>query len=286
MADATITPEGDSLILVFDPGGPVELDGLTASFGALARMYGRHYRPEKGIDGVPKLYITKLSSGSVIAQIAPYLPLFGDVMAVPAAAVTIGDFAKRLNDGLKAFAGIPVSASPSVSTEDARDLRDFVRPLTGRSGASLRMSHASYHSKTDDREITVEYTFDENEINRAALNIDRVLGAVGPIADPSTVPYTEVMLFFESASRTTGKERGRTRDFAIVPDVSPKALPAYFRSGISGNLKDVMVRGAQNPLANVAYVVDLHAQIVGGEPRGYIVTNVHRTIPLDDDEAP
>jgi len=286
MADEIIREEGERLLIRLDTGGPIELSGLTDSFGALARIYERHYRPHGETDP-PRLFVTRLSTGSILAEIANYAIIFGGVMTLPAAAVTLGDFAKRLNDGLRAFARITVAPSaailPMPDNDDARDLRAFISPLTGREGAGLGLTLARFHSVSADREVIAEYEFDENAINRAALNMDRTLGADGVARTPSTKAYSEVMLFFESASRSIGKEGGRTKDTAIVPEITKKALPTYFRHSIDGNLKDVMVRGSQNPLANVAYVVDLHVQLIDGEPRGYIVTNVHRTIEQGDD---
>jgi hypothetical protein len=90
------------------------------------------------------------------------------------------------------------------------------------------------------------------------------------------------MLYFERASRAPGKVHGKATDWAIIPDVSPKALPTYFRESIRGNLKDVMIRGDVNPLTNVAFIVDAHVQLIDGAPKAYIVTEVHATVPLDD----
>jgi hypothetical protein len=87
---------------------------------------------------------------------------------------------------------------------------------------------------------------------------------------------SEVMLFFDQASRAPGKEQGRTSDKAVVPEVSDKPLPVYFRKSIN-NLKDRMVRGDENPITN-AFVVDVHVQRVNGEAKGYVVTEVHKII--------
>jgi hypothetical protein len=89
------------------------------------------------------------------------------------------------------------------------------------------------------------------------------------------------MLFFEQASRRPGRERGRTGDRGIVPDVGSKPLPVYFRSSFQ-NLKDQMIRGEVNPLTNNAFIVDVYVhRDDAGEPKAYYVTNVHRIVPLD-----
>ena len=35
----------DRMIIRLDPGGPIDLEGLGASFAALARFYARHHGP-------------------------------------------------------------------------------------------------------------------------------------------------------------------------------------------------------------------------------------------------
>jgi hypothetical protein len=135
----------------------------------------------------------------------------------------------------------------------------------------------------------LEYAFEEAELNRAAVNIDEALSNGGKIlrltADgvddsDSQAMLREAMLIFEQASRKPGKERGRTGDRGVVPDVSSKALPVYFRHSFQ-SLKDQMVRGDANPLTNNAFVVDVFVmRSAEGEPKAYYVTNVHRVIPL------
>jgi hypothetical protein len=88
------------------------------------------------------------------------------------------------------------------------------------------------------------------------------------------------MLFFQQASRDPAREQGRTGDRAIVPDVSDKPLPTYFRKGFN-DLKERMVRGDENPLKK-GFIVDVNVQIIDGESRAYIVTEVHDIIDLSD----
>ena len=276
----------DRIVIKLDPGQPIELTNLSDSFAALARLYERHYRAQG--EGAPKLYITRLETGSIIAEIAPYIVMLGAIVTTMDHSVIVADFTNRLWRGIKAFASPPiVPLVPEIpSRDDAADIREFVRPLTGKQGATLGIKHARLESNDGERSIVVEYKFDETEINRAALNIDAALsathgepklavleGVAGPIK-------TEVMLFFEQASRKPGKESGRTGDRAIVPDVSQKALPVHFRDSFQ-DLKERMVRGDINPLKS-AFVVDVLVQYVGGEPKGYIVTDVHKVIPSED----
>jgi hypothetical protein len=215
----------------------------------------------------------------------------GAVISTMDSSIIVADFTNRLWRGIKAFSGkpaVPIAAplAPALEVptrDDAADIREFVRPLTGKRGAKLGIKHARLETGEGERKTVVEYVFDENELNRAAINIDDALAS--PISmlalepAPTHKPFNEVMLFFQQASRAPGKEQGRTADKGVVPDVWPNPLPVYFRKSFQ-DLKERMIRGEVNPLTN-AFVVDVQVQYVEGEPKGYIVTEVHQVTPMD-----
>lgn len=289
------TADADRLVIKLDPGGPVELNDLTGSFAALARMYERHYRPEGEKETAPKLYVSKLESGSIIAEIVPYTVLLGAVVATMDGSMVISDFCRRISAGIKAFTS-PLTPPTTGEDErlpsraDAHDLREFVKPLTGKNGAKLGVKHARFERHEGERHTVAEYTFDETELNRAAINIDNALSEEGGFPEDSLIeaqqlieadaPFRKnVMLFFEQASRLPGRTKGRTGDRGIIPDVGTKSLPVYFRESFQ-DLKDRMVRGDVNPLTNFAFVVDVYIQRENGRPKSYVITDVHEVIPL------
>ncbi|MDB5652466.1 MAG: hypothetical protein JWQ94_79 [Tardiphaga sp.] len=271
----------DRMVIRLDPGGPIDLAGLGASFAALARIYARHHGETSDEDTAPRLFISKLENGSVIAEIVPYIVILGQAVQFADSAMVVSDFTKRIGKAIKAFSGETpaVDLSSLPSKEDSRDLREFMRPLTGRKGAELNIAHARFEQSDGDKHTLVEYAFTEDALNRAALTIDAELSAIDGILvdvpdDSSTSPLSEVMLFLQQASRAAGKATGRTADRAIVPTVSSKPLPVYFQKG-AGDLKGQMI---DDNALKATFVVDLEVQKIDGEPRGYIVTNVHRTI--------
>lgn len=260
----------------------MELDGLSDSFSALARLYARHYRKEN--DEAPKLYVTRLETGSVVMEIAPLAIVMGGFVLADNAVIA-ADFANRLWRGIKAFSGADAPRIEKPSIDDAADIREFARPLTGKTGAQLGISHARYEKTDGTRKTIVEYKFDETEINRAALNIDAAL-ALPPLEsvveqmDKRHSIQKEVMLFIEQANRGPGKEKGRTGDRGVIPDIDDKPHPVYFRKSFN-DLKEKMALGEINPLTS-AFIVDVHVQYVDDEIRGYIITEVHQVIPNSD----
>lgn len=275
MVDFQVQEEGDRLVITLDPGQPIEPEDLAGSFAALARMYGRHYRSAS--DDAPRLFVTRLETGSVIAEIVPLGILMGGGLVVT-------DFANRVWRGIKYFAGGKDEAKTDPpSKEDAADLKEFTKPLLGKTGASLGIKQARYERTDGSKKTVVEYKFDEAELNKAAINMDRALESPGKDPDetePDSKIHTEVMLFLEQANRGPGKEKGRTGDRGMVPDISESVVPVYFRKSIQG-LKERMLQGEENPFAMV-FVVDVHAIVVAGEVKGYTVTEIHDSFPRED----
>ena len=272
----------DRMIIRLDPGGPIDLEGLGASFAALARFYARHHGPTKDDDTTPRLFISKLENGSVVAEIVPYVVMLGQAVPFMQQAIVITDFTNRVARAIRSFSGGETPAPAEIpSRDDAKDLREFVRPLVGRRGADLKISHARYERHEGQKRTVVEYRFDETELNRAALTIDAELAkpSLLPLAvetASSTKNIHEAMLFFQQASRAAGKSAGRTADKAIIPGVSEKSLPVYFLK--DADLKEQMVRGQSNPLTDTTFIVDAEVQLIDGEPKGYLITHVHRVI--------
>lgn len=274
--------EGDRLVITLDPGQPIELNDLSASFSALARMYERHYRKTRD-DDAPKLYITRLETGSIILEIAPYGMMMGG-LAVMDGGVVITDFTTRVWRTIKHFSGgrAEAKSTESPSKEDAADIREFTRPLLGKAGASLGIKHARFEKGSGERKTVIEYTFDEGELNRAAVNIDDILRT--PPREPEKRDdlgkiHKEKMLFLEQASRGPGREKGRTGDRGIVPDISEKVVPVYFRKGIR-RMKEKMMQGDENPF-ELTFVVDVHATIIDGDVKTYTVTEIHDSFPRE-----
>jgi len=282
MVDLETRQEGDRIVIELYPGQPIELGDLSESFSALARFYERHYRKEG--ESAPKLFVTKLETGSVLLEIAPYGLLMGSI-AIMDGGIIVADFTNRLWRGIKAFSAGPqdIPKIDMPTKEDALDIKEFAKPLLGKNGASLGIKHAKYEKSDDEKRIVVEYTFDETELNRAAINIDRAIMLPPPqqeIETPKEQIKNEVMLFLVQANRGPGKEKGRTGDKGVIPDVSEKLLPVYFRKSFQ-NLKEQMTKEV-NPLTST-FVVDVHVQYVGDEPKGYIVTEVHEVIENDEE---
>lgn len=283
MAELVAETHGDRVIIRLDPGRPVELQDLSSSFAALARIYERHYRRHG--DEAPRLYVTRLETGSYVLEIAPMAVILGAIVVMDGS-IIVADFTNRLWRGIKAFSGIStdVPRLEAPSNDDAADLKEFTKPLLGKQGATLGIRHARFEKDDGKTRTVVEYAFDENELNRAAINIDKQLLLPSPDDGPAGMAgafHSEVMLFLEQANRGPGKEQGRTGDRGKIPDVSPKVVPVYFKTGIQG-IKERMLRGQENPFSMV-FVVTVHATEMDGVIVAYTVTDIHDSFPRESE---
>jgi hypothetical protein len=275
----SIEDSEDRMIIRLDPGGPIDLEGLGTSFAALARFYARHHGPTEDEADAPRLFISKLENGSIVAEIVPYVVMLGQAVPYIHQAAIVAGFTTKVAKAIRIFAGDD-SSDERPSKDDARDIREFVRPLTGRKGADLKLQHARFEKRDGEKVTILEYKFDENTLNRAALTIDAELAkpALSPPEPelPSVKMANEAMMFFQQASRGAGKASGRTGDKAIIPSISDKPLPVYFQK--DADLKEQMVRVHSNPLNDTTFIVDAEVQLVDGEPKGYVITHVHKVI--------
>jgi hypothetical protein len=283
MVSYDVEEHGDRLVITLDPGEPVGLEDLADSFASLARMYERHYRSND--EAAPKLFVTRLETGSVIAEIAPYGIIMGGI-AIMDGGMIVTDFANRVWRGISYFSGQrdEIQKLEPPTKEDAVDLKEFMKPLTGKTGARLGVKHARYEKTEGDKRTVVEYNFDEAEINKASINMEQAIALPAPqdTQEPTESGIrSEVMLFLEQANRGPGKEKGRTGDRGRIPEVSDKVLPVYFRQSIQ-DLKERMMQGEETPL-NLVFVVDVHVQRIDGEPKGYTVVEIHESNQREDD---
>lgn len=284
MADMQVDKEGDRLVITLDPGQPIELSDLSSSFAALARMYERHYR-KPGDDDAPRLYVTRLETGSVVMEIAPCGIMMGG-LALMDGGLIVTDFTARVWRTITHFSGrkTDTKSLEVPPKEDAADIKEFTKPLIGKNGANLGIKHARFEKGSGDKKTVIEYKFDEGELNRAAINIDKTLQLPPPTPDiegpDGDKIHSEKILFLEQANRGPGKEKGRTGDRGRVPDISDKVVPVYFRKGVR-QLKEQMMQGDENPFER-AYIVDVHATLMDGDLKAYTVVEIHDSFERDD----
>lgn len=280
----------DSVVIILEPNEKFEFSELTDSFAGLATYYENNF----GDDQTQKLYVTELKTKCVELELIPYTVILGGLLTTAASTITVAEFVKRLTDALNAFAGItrgPTEVPASVTDDDAAAIAQFIKPLAGRSKSSLKISHAKLELHDGDRSMVISYDYNQAEIDRASRAISyqvqnaptALLERPEELSAVRSETRTDVVLVIEAANRRAGKAAGRTVDKGIISSISPKALPLWFPESL-GFLKHQIISGEVNPF-QTAFVVDVIAQFVNHRPKVYVITKIHRSIPIDDGEA-
>ncbi|MEI5688478.1 hypothetical protein [Sphingomonas kyungheensis] len=265
----------DTAEFIFGSDDPVPLTELADSFLAIDRLFARTSRSGA------RLAVTEIRQGSIVALLAPYVPMMGQVLSAANTAVEVGDFVKRAREGLNAFAGIRPAdeAAPAMDPDTAADLRELVKPLSGLPDARLDVAHIKYRSKTKERIVEIEASYSSSQLDRIAVNAARALDnhaealKVDQIMQDEPELLRGVIMMMHQANSGPAKERGRTGDRAIVRVASADPLPVYFAK-TTNDMKRGMVGSTVNPLKS-SFMVDVLVTKEGGAPKAYTVLEVH-----------
>jgi len=273
--------EREAIEFRFEAGGPMALRDLATSFSAIDVIYARLAQSDE------RLAVTELRSGSIIAVLAPFLPLMNQAIPYVSSTTALSDFARKLKKAIDGFAEIekPVAASAEVPSI-AAELAEVIKPLAGRANAGFGLAHVKYRSQSGDRVVELEAHYGSQQIDRAVINAERYVELraapipIPALADQQRNFIKNVQMILHQANRGPAKSKGQTGDKGVIEAVSEKPLPVYFAEGVN-KLKDRMVRSAKNPLKYV-YKVDIWVHREEGTAKAYTVTEVHSMSPLID----
>ena len=275
--------ERETVEFRFDADGPIGLRDLANSFAAIDSIYARLSQ------GDDRLSVTDLRSGSIIAELTPFLPFMNQVLPYIGHATALSDFTRKMKKAIDGFTEVDRPVAPSEETPAiAAEIAEIMKPLAGRKDAKFGFAHVKYRSKSKVRVAEVEAHYEGQQIDRAVINAERFVSLSSlPIPIPD-VPEERnflhgVQITLHQANRGPAKAKGPTGDRGVIADVSDKPLPVYFAEGVN-KLKDRMVRSAKNPLKYV-YNVDAWVHREGGVAKAYTVTEVHKASPVPGEDV-
>lgn len=284
MVLTTTPPEelpSERLEIRFEANGPIELSSLGESFLALSRAFDRHVALHFTQEPRPqvKLFVIEVSQGSIRTVIAPFLVLLAEPLAWMTAVNTVKTFSDNLIKLLKQFSGDEKSGS-APSMEDCKSIELFLRPLIGRKSAELDITHAKYEGRFGLKEVLLEYKMKAPELNIASSNAVRAIESLEVRNAPSVrhVIRSEVTMKFFQVNEAPGREKGRSGDRAIIPDVTERDLPLYFPKQ-SNDFKVQILERTENPFQK-QYIVDVDIEYDGDVPRLYRLMHLHQIIDL------
>lgn len=278
----------------FDVDRPVELVQLTLALQAMARDYRRYANDAirdgggKVSDDDIKLYVTKVETGSIIAELGSAAQVLGSFLPLIAVDPLFAGYVQFFADSVSYFAALARRsdlnpADITATNAAAQSMADIMAVPASMAGSKFKLSAKVAARNADGSEFAAQITLTSDEAaeaQRGALIAQKVLDYRGG-AD-----HENVLLYFQQTSTDKAKSDGRTADRAVVNSISPKALPVHFASPLdAARVNDMKSDPHQNPF-KAAFRVDVNVETDRNQvPRFYRVVHIHEVIPDDSEES-
>jgi len=269
--------------LHFNVHEPIELVEMTLAFQGLGYEYQGFLRekspvPGKGNVNDVKLYITKLESNCILAEIAPALPLLGALAPIASEINSISDFIKNTSNAINWL--INASGNDNLTQEDVpygkkklNNLKHIVGLVGKNKNANLGLKAIRYKEEAGGDEVLLEVDFSDAECRKAEHGAQRALFAL----DMNEKADKEKVLMYLSGKNTDDpKSTGRTGDKAYIDSISKEPLNVFILSEMDQQrIRHILDDKEKNPL-HIGFVVDVNVENDRkGRPKIYRILKVH-----------
>ena len=270
--------------LHFNVHDPVELVEMTLAFQGLGFEYqsflkSRFLESESRANSAEvKLYITRIESNCILAELAPALPLLGVLAPVLADVNTVHDFVVNTSNTIKWLVGL--AKKKNVSSEDIPyskrrigHLRDVVRLVAKNHDSSLGLAAIKYEESSGQDRAVLEMHFSDKECRQAELGATKALIALDV---REKADREKVLMYFHQTNIEDPKSGGRTGDKAVISSISPEPLSVYIIPETDQQkVRYVLDDKEHNPLYT-GFVVDVNIENDRhGRPKIYRVIRIH-----------
>lgn len=273
--------------LHFNVHDPVELVEMTLAFQGLGHEYQSYLKSHflesdpKASTAEVKLYITRIESNCILAELAPALPLLGAIAPVLADVSTVHDFVKNTAQTIQWLIGLAKKKTVTAdeipfSRRRIGHLRDVVRLVAKNHNASLGLAAIKYEESSGQDRAVLEMSFNDNECRRAEQGATRALAALDV---REKADREKVLMYFYQTNIEDPKSGGRTGDKAVIASISPEPLSVYIIPETDQQkVRYVLDDKGHNPL-HTGFVVDVNIENDrNGRPKIYRVIRVHEVI--------
>lgn len=279
--------------LHFNVHEPIELVEMTLAFQGLGYEYqsflkSRYVESDsKANTAEIKLYITRIESNCILAELAPAIPFLGALGPLLADVNTVRDFVVNTTTAIKWL--VSLGKNKSISSDEIpyskrriTHLRDVVRLVAKSHNSNLGLAALKYEETTGRDSAVLEVHFSDVECRKAEKGATRVLAAldIREKADKE-----KVLMYFYQTNIEDPKAVGRTGDKAVISSISSEPLSVYIIPETDQQkVRYVLDDKTHNPL-HTGFVVDVNIENDRqGRPKIYRVIRVHDII-YDDSTA-
>lgn len=247
---------------------PVELTDLTGALNAFGVEYARSVqRSEDPVaDPQARLFIKEIRSGSIIADLIPYvagaLPLLDNFNNVVQFGQYLGSCIKYL------LSETDEEPSPPMDKQTLENVCQMIEPCAKDGGSNTIISN-TFHGA-----VTVNVNLNSIQANAVQNRAKRKLKE---LVEPVCGGHERVVLYWY---RTTNDAKKTTGDRAIIESISNRAV----KTEATAEVKAKLMWGDENPLKQ-AFIVDVMVETIKGVPALYKVYAVHEILPLEGGAA-
>lgn len=273
--------------LHFNVHEPIELVEMTLAFQGLGFEYQSFMKSmnSSGNTNDVKLYITKIESNCILAELAPALPMMGALAPIVTDVNAVADFIRNTSDAIKWL--IAISKSKTLSHEDItyskkkiNNINNIVKLVGKNKNASLGLQAIKYEEKTGEDTAVLEVSFTDDECKKAENGARMALAA---LEMTEKADKEKVLMYFYQTNTDDPKSAGRTGDKAYINSISKDPLSVFILSEIDQQkIRYVLDDKDHNPL-QTGFVVDVNIETDRkGMPKIYRILRVHETIYDDE----
>ena len=277
----------------FDVHQPIELIEMTLALQSLAHEYQSFLSSRAAIDGrrtdpnAIKIYVTKIESNGILAELAGAAPFLGQLMALMDHTVVFADFVKMIKAQFDYFHGL--YGRNDVAPEDvpySKAQIDRFKSLMGlvakNKEGHLKLGVIQYSDSAETGEMKLQMSFTSDQASQAekgAINAKRALET------KVQADEEKVLMYFYQANVDDPKSGGRTGDKAIVKRVSDKPLPVFILPETEQQrIRYILDDSNHNPLTT-GFMVDVNVEKDARDiPRAYRVIKIHEVIYPEPDD--
>lgn len=251
-----------TLIVKISNSEPVELADFAKSMMSLANDYQSRQTADPRLPA--KLYIKEIKSGSIIAELAPMLPLAGQLL------IEHYDQIENYAEHLYNLIGWLLGKNGKPENTDGKQLNNLsniVNPVANDKGGQLTFSTVN-HSGSVVNNITVNY-YEANTVqNRARQEIRQLQEQEEPVENGD---YTQVLMYWAQAAPD------KETDQAVIEAVWPKPVKVI----LPDRIKQEILLDEPYPFKKL-YIVDVNVQTVKGRPKLYKIQTYYGSMDMDE----
>jgi len=270
---------------------PIELVQMTLAFQGLGYEYQSYVKEQNVARGSKngtndvKLYITKIESNCILAELAPALPMLGALIPIVSDVNTVVDFVKNTGATIDWLIGI--SKKEYLKPEDISytkkkigNIKDVVRLVGQNKDANLGLKALKYEESSGEDKAILEILFTEDQCREAEKGANRALEVLD---QREQADKEKVLMYFYQTNIDDPKSAGKTGDKALIQSISKDPLSVYILSETDQQrIRYVLDDKSHNPLLT-GFVVDVNIENDRkGMPKIYRVLRVHDVIHDDD----